>query len=36
MEQLLDDSDFSGSDSDREGEDVYAYWGQTLCASTFR
>ena len=35
LEQLLDnDSDFSGSDSNGEGEDVYAYQGPTLSASS--
>ena len=33
----LFDSDFSGSDSNgEEGEDVYAYRGPTLSASTLR
>ena len=38
FEQLFDDDfDFSGSDSDGEkGEDVYAYRGPTLSASTWR
>ena len=33
---LDDDSDFSGSDSDGEGEDVYTYRGPTLSSSTLR
>ena len=33
LEQLFDDdSDFSGSDSKGEGEEVYTYWGPTLSA----
>ena len=38
LKQLFDDdSEFSGSDSDgEEGEDVYAYRGPTLSASTLR
>ena len=31
-----DDSDFFGSDSNEEGEEVYAYWGPTLSTSTLR
>ena len=36
LEQLFDDDSFSGSDSNGEDEDAYAYRGLTLSASNLR